>query len=191
MGEVLINDRPIEDYSKKELFKRAGVSLQSPDLYSFTLGENVNLGELEESKETLIMEALRNIGADSVIKKTHKKGETPMTKTFEKDGVELSGGEIQKVAIARALYKGADFLVLDEPSAALDPEAEDHFFSFLYNSPRDEMVLFTTHRMKNVKLADRVLVIENGRIVESGSANALIKQCGLFAKMCNGKGVTM
>jgi ATP-binding cassette subfamily B protein len=111
--------------------------------------------------------------------------ETPLTKTFDEDGMELSGGQWQKVALARAFYRNADIVILDEPSAALDPEAEHLVFTKFMELSKDKGAVLISHRLSNVIIADRIIVLEDGKVAEQGSHTKLMKQNGRYAYLFN------
>lgn len=102
---------------------------------------------------------------------------------FDENGIEVSGGEHQKIALARTFIRNANAVILDEPSSALDPKSEDIIFKSIEEMCKDKIVLFTSHRLTNIFLADKILVLENGIIVESGTKNQLLKNKKRFAEL--------
>jgi ABC-type multidrug transport system fused ATPase/permease subunit len=108
-----------------------------------------------------------------------------MMKNLDPDGVELSGGEIQKLALARALYKNAPFIVLDEPTAALDALAEERLYNEFDKLTRDKTAVYISHRLASTRFCDRVLLFENGSIVECGTHEALLAAGGRYAELFN------
>ena len=109
--------------------------------------------------------------------------ETNLTTEFEKDGVNLSGGEGQKLAIARVFYSQANLIILDEPSSALDPIAEYHINRSMLTASENKTVLFISHRLSTTRIADRIYMLENGEIIEEGEHNELLEHNGKYAEM--------
>ncbi len=106
-----------------------------------------------------------------------------ITKSFDEDGVELSGGQYQKIALARMFYRDSKVVLLDEPSAALDPEAEYELFGYLEKYCKNRMAIFTSHRLSNIHLADTIILIENGKVIEYGSHEVLMKLNKRYAQL--------
>ena len=109
--------------------------------------------------------------------------ETFMTRTFDEQGVELSGGEQQKLAISRAFYRDAPVIILDEPTAALSPQAEDELYKRVNQLSGRKTILFISHRLSSCRMADRILVFDGGRLIEQGPHESLMKQGGLYSTM--------
>jgi len=109
--------------------------------------------------------------------------DTELTTEFSKDGINLSGGESQKLAIARVFYKNAGLMILDEPSSALDPIAEYQLNHAMLSATKDKTVIFISHRLSTTRIADRIIMLEDGRIVEQGSHEELLSKNGKYAQM--------
>jgi len=109
--------------------------------------------------------------------------ETYLTKSFDSGGIEFSGGQAQKIAIARAVYKNAPVLILDEPTANLDPKAESEIYTDFFNMAKDKTTIFISHRLAASTVADNIAVFSDGKIAEYGSHNDLMKQDGMYAEM--------
>jgi len=183
-GEVLINGKDIKNYTLESLRQRIGVTFQDFLKLALTAKENIGLGiggndiSLEMAKEA----AVRS-GADEKISSLPKGYETCLGRGWEDDGVELSGGEWQKVALARSLIQDASLLILDEPTAALDARSEFNFFQELFHREHNTSLFLISHRFSSVRVADRILVLQNGKMAESGTHEELMKKSGLYSEL--------
>ncbi len=183
-GDILINGISIRSISQKEMIKLIGVCIQNPITYGFSLLENIEFSD-KKSDNRLAYNSLKIAGADRIIERSNGNMEMQMTRLFDKNGMVLSGGETQLLAIARAIYKESKVMILDEPSASLDPLAERQIFEFISRLPNSVPVLFSTHRMSNVGVAEKIIVIEDGKVVEIGKMQELLKMNGRFAYLYN------
>lgn len=171
-GQIFLNGIDIRKYDYKEYMSIFSVVFQDFKLFAFTLGENVATGTEydEERVKACLVEA--NFG-DRLA--TLEKGtKTYLYRNFEKDGVEISGGEAQKIALARALYKDAPFIILDEPTAALDPIAEAEVYSNFNKIVGDKTAIYISHRLSSCRFCDKIAVFDQGSIVQVGTHDALI-----------------
>jgi ATP-binding cassette, subfamily B, bacterial len=184
-GEVLINGANIKNINLDEWYKQLGALFQDFVKYQFTLKENVYFGDLTKGDSTkLLDEALQKSGADSYIENLPNKAGQVLGKMFE-GGIDLSGGQWQKLALARAFYRNAPILILDEPTSAIDAKAEYEIFERVQKLQSDKTVIIISHRFSTVRNADRILVLDAGRIIEEGHHTALIKKKGLYAELFN------
>ncbi len=187
-GEILIGGRNIKEYDLKELREQVGVIFQDYVNYYMTARENIGVGRVDkiEHKE-LVMSAARKSGASEVIERLPQGYETMLGRWFKdlKDSTQLSGGEWQKIALARAFMRDARILVLDEPTSSLDAQAEYEVFAQFRVLTRGKTAVFISHRFSTVRLADRILVLENGSIIENGSHKELITLDGRYAELFN------
>ena len=176
-GELNINGHTLDEYNLIEYYKSMGVVLQDPARYmSFTIEENVRLGDiLSDDSENLLDKSLSFVGLDKMEK----------SELLGKDigGVDLSGGEWQKLAIARAVYRNKDFVILDEPTSSLDPLAESDIYQKYISLSENKNVIFVTHRVSIAALADRIIVIKDGNIVQDGPHSELVEQKGEYARL--------
>ena len=174
-GRVLLDGKDLRAWDRGELLARFGVVFQDFNQYQLKLRENVGVGSVEHLEEVPRIErAVEQGGADALVAGLAKGIETPLGRWFQ-DGVELSGGQWQKVALARGFMREqADILVLDEPTAALDAEAEHAVFERFEELSQGKTTLIISHRFPTVRMADRILVLENGGIAEDGTHDALL-----------------
>jgi ATP-binding cassette subfamily B protein len=184
-GQVLIDGHDAREYDPDDLRNQFGVLFQDYVSYQFSARENIGIGRVERLEDTpAIAEAATKSGASSVIEGLPQGYETVLGKWFD-GGVNLSGGEWQKVALGRAFMRDAQILILDEPSAALDAKAEFELFSRLQQLAHGRTAIFISHRFSTVRRADRILVFEQGRLIESGTHDELVARGGPYAELFN------
>lgn len=179
-GEILLNGINIEKYDYKEYTGIFSVVFQDFALFSYPLDENVAAGSPVD--EALVTQALERLDLWDRVQSFTDKEHSLLFKDYG-DGVNVSGGEAQKLAIARALYKNAAFVILDEPTAALDPLAEAEIYEHFDTLVKDKTTLYISHRMSSCKFCSRIIVMEQGRILEEGSHEALLKNGGRYAQL--------
>lgn len=178
-GMVLINGEDIRSYCLDDLYRCFGIYFQNAPNFSFTIRENIILsGSSNNETESRIRNLLLACAGEDILRACHEDVDTYLTRIFSEDGIELSEGQHQKIAIVRALYQDASCLILDEPSSALDPEAEHRIFESLHQMAKEKLTLLTSHRFSNIDLADRIILLENGRILEDGTRDELLAQKG-------------
>jgi ABC-type multidrug transport system fused ATPase/permease subunit len=176
-GEILVNGYNIKDYDIHNLRKNMSCLFQKYINYAFSLEDNIAISDLSKKNinEQTILQAIRKGDCSDILNEAPKGLKTYLTKDFDQQGLELSGGQQQKIAIARLFYENGSMVILDEPSAALDPEAEYKIFQAFEEVCVGKTALFTSHRLTNVHLANKIIVLENGRIIESGTHDELMK----------------
>lgn len=185
-GLILINDIPIGEYDRESLYQAFSCFFQKACNYAFHLQENVRISQIgydEETAKKRQEEALRKAGADTFLKKLKNGTQTYLSRAYSEDGIELSGGQNQKIALARMFYRDAPVLVLDEPTADLDPQGEHELFHTLAEECRETSILFVSHRLANVFLADEILVMEDGHILARGRHEDLLQDCVLYRRL--------
>ena len=185
-GRVLLDGKDLRAWDRKELLARFGVVFQDFNQYQLKLRENVGVGSIEHLDEVKRIErAVEQGGAESLVSGMASGLETPLGRWFQ-DGVELSGGQWQKVALARGFMREqADILVLDEPTAALDAEAEHAVFDRFKHLAKGRTTLIISHRFPTVRMADRILVLEKGAILEDGTHDQLVAANKTYAHLYN------
>lgn len=191
-GDILVNGKSIKDYDSNKYRDIFGVLLQDFTTFHLpTIEENIGFGNLQKYNSLLalrdsntpksIINASQKAVADKFIGKYKKKYREILGKEF--GGVEFSGGEYQRLALARTFFRDSGFIIMDEPTSSVDAKAEYEIFASLKDYLKDKSVLFVSHRFSTVRIADRIVVIENGRIVEDGSHTTLLNNNGLYKKM--------
>ena len=184
-GEMFVNNHNVSHYSVGSYQKIFGTVFQDFKLFSLSLAENVLMDEYDPSKEGTVRDALDKANFTNKLKQMPKGVQTSITKEFDEEGAILSGGEMQKVAIARTFAKDYDFIIMDEPSSALDPDSEYELNKLMMNSAYNKTVIFISHRLSTTRMADKIYMMENGQIIEEGSHEQLMKLNGKYAEMFN------
>ena len=184
-GQIRYHGQDIKKYKPYDYRHRIGVVFQDYQMYGATLRENVVMRSIEAEAESdaKVTLALEKAGFGRRLKSLRKGLETQVTAEFDKDGVNFSGGESQKVAISRAFYKDADILIMDEPSSALDPIAEYELNKAMESAAKGKTVFYISHRLSTTRDADRIILLENGRIAEEGTHESLLAKNGRYAEM--------
>jgi ATP-binding cassette subfamily B protein len=182
-GQVLLDGVDLREYSLEDLYREIGVIFQDFMRYEMTARENIAVGRIEQIDNLqLIRQSAHKSMAEDVVGKLPSGYEQMLGRRFD-GGVDLSGGEWQKVALARAYLRDAQVLILDEPTSALDARSEYEVFQRFAELTTGKMALFISHRFSTVRMADRIVVLENGRIAEEGDHDALTQLGGRYAEM--------
>lgn len=177
-GEILLNGTNINEWNLDSYHENFSAVFQDYSLFGATVGENISMDTVYDEKRAL--DALKESG----FRKELKKGtDTVLLNEFDENGMQFSGGEAQKIAIARAFYKKCAFAILDEPSANLDPQAEYELNEAIIRAAKDKTVIFISHRLSTTVMADKIYMFENGEIVESGSHEELMSISGKYSEM--------
>jgi ATP-binding cassette, subfamily B, bacterial len=182
-GRILLDGFDLKEYNLQELREHIGVIFQDFQKFQFTAGDNIAVGDIAEREELPeLKRAAEQSLADSVIDKLPLNYDQPLGRRFAK-GIELSGGEWQKVALARAYLRQADVLILDEPTAALDARAEYEVFKRFAELTKGKTAVLISHRFSTVRMADRILVLDKGQLLEIGTHEELLAKNGRYAEL--------
>ena len=182
-GTIFYNGRDIREYNLKAYRELFATTFQDLQMFGMTIKENVLMGRHYEKEEELVIEALKKAGVYEKVSSLEKGIDTMMTKEFDEDGAVLSGGESQKIAVARTFVKDAPMKIFDEPSSALDPIAEYELFQNIMKEGSDHTMLFISHRLSSVKNCDKVFMLEKGHLIEEGTHSELMAANGSYAQM--------
>jgi len=182
-GEILINGISIKSFNRYEYYNLFGVIFQDINVLPFTIAQNVSSKSDEETDFHKVNNVLEKAGLAEKVASLQKKEHTKLTQVIDDKGIMLSGGELQKMMLARALYKDSPILVLDEPTAALDPLAEQTLY-LKYNAlTENKTSLFISHRLASTQFCDKIIYLEDGEILETGKHTELMKKNGKYFKM--------
>lgn len=184
-GEILLDSINIKEYSIKDYRDYFGAVFQDYKLFAGTVLENVMMDIVKKSDVPIVLDSLNQSGFSEKLNSFPQKEETMLTREFDKKGTGLSGGEAQKVAIARVFAKNCKIVVLDEPSSALDPISEYNLYHSMLNAAKEKSVVFVSHRLSTTRIADKIYMFEKGEIIERGSHDELMELNGKYAQMFN------
>lgn len=183
-GEIRISGENINNYEPKSLYKCFGTVFQDLQIFALPLSHNVLMRKPKNEEERrLVEDALRKAQFGDKLDTLEKGIDTMVTKEFDENGMGLSGGEAQKIAIARVFAGSPDIVILDEPSSALDPIAEYNMYRNMLTAAEGETVIFISHRLSATRDADRIYMFENGTVIEEGTHGELMERNGKYAEM--------
>lgn len=186
-GEIRINGIPISEFDKKQLFSMFAVVFQDVNILAFTVKENVACSS-NDIEEQCVVDALQRVGLREKIEKLPKGMDQMMLKIIEEDGIELSGGESQKLSIARALYKSGNMVIMDEPTAALDALAEAEIYENFSELVKGKTSVYISHRLASTKFCDHIALFDGDGLKEYGSHEELMKLQGEYYRMFSVQG---
>lgn len=183
-GEIYFDGYPLKEYDVKAYYDMFGIIFQDFGKYAESVEENIRFGDIcGDHGEGDIEIAARAADADSFIKALPAEYKAPLTRVFEEEGIELSGGQWQKLSVARAFYKRSDILIMDEPTAALDAIAEMEIFNRFEELSEGKISIFISHRLSSATIADNIVVLDNGKICETGSHESLMAKSGEYHRL--------
>ncbi len=189
-GRILINGVDLNDIAIESWYSQLATLFQDFNQYPLPINENIEIGRSSKKADTkLLKQAAEFAGVDKLVAKYKHGWDTVLDPSFEK-GVEPSGGQWQRIALARAFYRNANVMILDEPTSAIDANAEYHIFNSIFEHYKERTAIIVSHRFSTVRRANRIIVIDKGKIVEQGSHQELMKRNGmyhdLFSKQAEG-----
>ena len=180
-GEILLNGIDIKKYRYDEYLKIFSVVFQDFNLFAYPLAQNIASGmDYDEEK---VVQSLKDVGMYEDVQKWDKGLDTYLYKDIDENGISVSKGQEQKIAIARALYQDSPFLILDEPTASLDPISEAEIYEKLGEIIKDRTAIFISHRLSSCKFSDKIIVFDKGEIAETGDHDSLISKNGMYKKL--------
>ena len=187
-GVILLDGKDIREYDVRELYAMFGIIFQDFGRYAFDVSENIRFGDVgrdprADADADAVKQAAVASNADEFIERLPHGYNTPLMRVFEPSGVELSIGQWQKLAIARAFYSTSDILILDEPTASLDPIAEQEIFNQFDQLRRDKTTIFVSHRLSSATVASKIIVLEYGELVEEGTHRELMDKKGKYYEL--------
>ena len=182
-GEILYNGRNINEFAPEKYREHIGAIFQDYKVFAATIAENVMGGEYTDADEDTVMSALRASSFEEKLQQLPNGIHSQLTTEFSKEGVGLSGGESQKIAIARVFARPFELIIMDEPSSSLDPIAEYELNQSILKNAEGRTVIFISHRLSTTKMADKIYMFDSGKIVESGSHDELMLLDGKYAEM--------
>ncbi len=183
-GHILLDGRDLREYDVRELYNMFGIIFQDFGKYAFSIADNIRFGDIHrELDKEAIKKAARDADADGFIEKLPMNYDTPLMRFFEESGTELSIGQWQKLSVARAFYSRSDILILDEPTASLDPLAEQEIFNQFDELRRDKTTIFVSHRLSSATVASKILVLEYGELIEEGTHRELMDKKGKYYEL--------
>ena len=182
-GRILLNGVDVKKYDRDIYFKIFAPVFQNIEIFAFPVWQNISMKPENETDRNKVMETLKRSDLEEKINKYENKIDTTLLRIIDPKGVDFSGGERQRLAMARALYQNREVLVLDEPTAALDALAEDRMYQEFNQMVKGKTAIFISHRLSSTRFCDKIVMFEDGRIIEEGTHEQLINANGKYRNM--------
>lgn len=182
-GEIRMDNRPYRKITKESLMNAFSIVEQDFQHYAFSIKEDISFEVNEKSSEKKIRDALEKVDLLDAVEKLPNGLDSCLTNEFDEEGINLSGGQLQRLAIARMIYQDSGILIMDEPSSSLDPVSEAKMFEIIYRLAEGKTLILVSHRLSGVKDMDRIIFMEHGEVAEAGTHQELMKQNGKYANM--------
>ncbi len=183
-GEILLDGKNIKEYNVEELYSLFGIIFQDFGKYAATVKENIAFSDINNPiDDEKVVKSAKESAADEYIMRLNKQYDTPLMRYFEDDGIEPSIGQWQKLSVARAFYSDSDILILDEPTASLDAIAEQEIYNQFDNLRHNKTTIFVSHRLSSATKADKILVLEQGELIEEGNHSELMHKKGRYYEL--------
>ena len=183
-GRILLDGVDLREYDPKKLYEIFGIIFQDFTKYACSVSENIMFGDISLPRDDVkIREAAEAADADGFVEKLPRGYDTALMRIFEKDGIELSGGQWQKLSVARAFYSDSDILILDEPTASLDALAEQEIYKQFDVLRQDKTTIFVSHRLSSATSADKIIVLDGGELIEEGRHDELMAKGGRYFEL--------
>ncbi|MDE6724165.1 MAG: ABC transporter ATP-binding protein/permease, partial [Ruminiclostridium sp.] len=182
-GVILLNGTDIRKFRRKEYYELFSPVFQNVEVFAFPMAENISMKKTEETDRELSRECAERAGLKEKLDTLKKGVDTELLKIIHDDGIDLSGGEKQKLALARALYKNAPVIVLDEPTAALDALAEYNLYKSFDEIIGNKSAVYISHRLSSTRFCDSIAMFKAGELVEQGTHEELLAKGGAYAEM--------
>ncbi len=183
-GRILLDGHDLKEYAVEDLYSMFGIIFQDFGKYAVNVRENIQFGQLErDATEEVVHLAAEQSSADQFINDLPDQYDTPLMRYFEENGIELSIGQWQKLSIARAFYSDSDVIILDEPTASLDAIAEQEIYNQFDRLRKDKTTIFVSHRLSSATVANKIIVLEHGAVIEIGDHSELMKKKGTYYEL--------
>jgi len=183
-GAIYLDGHDLREYDPDELYDIFGIVFQDFGRYAETVSENIRFGDVDASRDISdVVAAAKRGGADPFISALPKGYDTPLTRMFEDDGQELSVGQWQKLSVSRAFYKDSEILILDEPTASLDPLAEQEVFNQFSKLSKGKIAVFISHKLSSAVSASKIVVLDGGTVAEIGNHDELMARGGKYFEL--------